>query len=210
MRHSRCLPAPKACARTPRSRAFMPAHQSDAWRSRLARREGVLSCPCAPGAGAAVASMGWQSRLPSAVAVETRPAMLGQGAASQAFAILQSTIAAASIGRGTGCNAAARPDCGLLHVFLAALGRLVGEMRVELEGRTEEGEEAAMEAQCNQDRCVLLLCDFRSCERIQNRRNSKALAHPSPLPLSRGGRGGGVYIRNTQASSRGRGEAFCV
>ena len=80
--------------------------------------------------------MGWQSRLPSAVAVETRPAMLvGQGAASQAFAILQSTRAAASIGRGTGCNAAARPDCGLLHVFLAAFGRLVGEIGNALEGR---------------------------------------------------------------------------
>ena len=27
--------------------------------------------------------------------------------------------------------AAARPDCGLLHVFLATFGRLVGEMRLE-------------------------------------------------------------------------------
>ena len=52
--------------------------------ARHARREVVLSSSCSSGAGAAVASMGWQSRLPSAVAVETRPAMLGQGAASQA------------------------------------------------------------------------------------------------------------------------------
>ena len=46
--------------------------------------------------------------------------MLGQGAASQAFAsraILQS-YRLHWIGRSTGCNAAARPDCGLLHVFL--------------------------------------------------------------------------------------------
>jgi hypothetical protein len=38
----------------------------------------VLSCPCAPGAGAAVASMGWQSCLSSAVAVTTRPTALCQ------------------------------------------------------------------------------------------------------------------------------------
>jgi len=61
-----------------------------------------------------------------------RLAMLGQGAASQAFASRElSCRAAASIGRSTGCNVAARPDCGLLHVFLAAFGRLVGEIRVE-------------------------------------------------------------------------------
>ena len=33
----------------------------------------MLSCPCAPGARAAVASTGWQSRLSSAVAVATCP-----------------------------------------------------------------------------------------------------------------------------------------
>ena len=83
--------------------------------------------------------MGWQSRLPSAFAgVEMRLAMLGQGAASQAFASRElSCRAAASIGRSTGCNVAARPDCGLLHVFLAAFGRLVGEIRE----KAEEGEE---------------------------------------------------------------------
>ena len=47
-------------------------------------------------------------------------------------AILQSCrLHFTSIGRSTGCNAVARPDCGLLHVFLAAFGRLVGEMRLE-------------------------------------------------------------------------------
>ena len=40
MRHSRCLPAPKACSRTPRSRAFMLAHQ-DAWRHARMKRSGA-------------------------------------------------------------------------------------------------------------------------------------------------------------------------
>jgi hypothetical protein len=65
----------------------------------LARREVVLSCPCAPGAGAAVASMGWQSRLSSAVAVTTRPTALCQDVPG-----LLAAVAAASIGRqSTGC-----------------------------------------------------------------------------------------------------------
>jgi hypothetical protein len=34
-------------------------------------------------------------------------------------------------------------------------------MRLE---KAEEGEEGQMGAQYNQDKCVLLLCDFRSCE----------------------------------------------
>ena len=47
-------------------------------------------------------------------------------------AILQSCrLHFTSIGRSTGCNAVARPDCGLLYVFLAAFGRLVGKMRLE-------------------------------------------------------------------------------
>ena len=49
--------------------------------------------------------------------------------------------AAASIGRSTGCNAVARPDCGLLYVFLAAFGRLVGKMLLHGRRPKKEGEE---------------------------------------------------------------------
>jgi hypothetical protein len=58
--------------------------------------------------------------------------------------VLLASSAAASIGRSTGCNAVARPDCGLLYVFLAVFGRLVGKMRL---GRPKKVKKA-MEAQC--------------------------------------------------------------
>ena len=89
----------------------------------LARREVVLSCPCAPGAGAAVASTGWQSRLSSAVAVATRPT-----------ACCQDVPAA----RRVACQQCCRvhwtpiygvlhvvPVCGLLNVVCMSFGRVV-------------------------------------------------------------------------------------
>ena len=91
--------------------------------------------------------------------------MLGQGSASQAelSCTLQSCrLHFTSIGRSTSCNAVARPDCGLLHVFRAAFRRLLGEIGNAL--RRPKKVKKAMEAQYNQDKCVLLLCDFRSCE----------------------------------------------
>jgi hypothetical protein len=76
--------------------------------------------------------------------------------------------AAASIGRSTGCNAVARPDCGLLHVFLAAFGRLVGKNNAL---RRPKKVKKAMEAQYNQEQdnarvlfCCCVILVFRSCK----------------------------------------------
>ena len=112
-------------------------------------------------------------------------------------AILQSCrLHFTSIGRSTGCNAVARPDCGLLHVFLAAFGRLVGEMRVEgRRGRRRPWKPNAirMHACCF---CVTLEAA------IHRPQFQSAGPPPSPLPLK--GSRHRVAVINVIASCDGK------
>ena len=82
----------------------------------------MLSCPCAPGARAAVASTGWQSRLSSAVAVATRPTAFCQD-------VPAGVLLASMMPRPLDANIYevlhVVQVCGLLNVVCMSFGRVV-------------------------------------------------------------------------------------
>ena len=97
----------------------------------------VLGCPCAPGAGAVVASMRWHSRLLSARAVATRPTALCQDVPASQHQ-RQGDLVATMLSRPLGAAQSALPggaslwaaECGM-HVIWPCGGVRPREMRVE-------------------------------------------------------------------------------
>jgi hypothetical protein len=134
-----------------RARArWMPAHQG-AWRHARMKRSGAELPLCTWSAcggrlnGVAVATVkrGGGGDVPHCVLSRCASEHQRQG-------VLLASSAAASIGRSTGCNAVARPDCGLLYVFLAALFWPFGGQNAL---RRPKKVKKAMEAQYNQEKC---------------------------------------------------------
>ena len=137
----------------------------------------MLSCPCAPGAGAAVASMRWHSRLLSARAVATRPTALCQDVPASTARRDACSNAVASIGRGPICTAerwCQSVGCWMWYACHLAVWWSAAARNVRRRPRKAK---KAMEAQCQSIKCVLLLCRFRSCD------SSAAIPERSPTPL---------------------------